>query len=141
MIIRSKAFTLIELLVSISLISMMCVALFYFMYSSIGLMSRSMNNERSLQLVRSVTSRISLDIKQSGGISNGSGPNKLIIGQICYEFKNGKIMRTEGNDSYYMTIEGEIKGLEFNYPSSKLVKMALTTATGGQYYLSVYSRN
>jgi len=138
---RSASFTLIELLVSISLISIVCITLFYFLYSSVGLMNRTLEVERSAQVVRSVAGRMSGDIVQSGGISPGSGSKRLVIGDISYEYVEGKIRRTQGADTYFMTTDGEIRSLEFYYPTNKQVKIAITPRAGGQYYLSVYARN
>ena len=138
---RSKAFTLIELLISVAMISAISMAIFYFALSSIKIVSRSSDFARSTQSIRSVAVRISSDIMQSSGAGAGSGPGKLVIGNITYEFVNSKVRREEGSDVYYLTVEGEIKGLQFSYPSTKLIKIELTPKTGGIYHLSTYARN
>ncbi len=95
----------------------------------------------SAQAARFTAGRISSDIMQSSGASAGSGPDKLVIGSITYEFLDNKVRRQEGSDVYYLTTEGEIKGLKFSYPSSKLVRIDITPKYGGDYYLDVYARN
>jgi len=137
----SKAFTLIELLVATAMISIICITLFYFALSTTRLISRSADHAKSMQSVRFIAGRISSDIMQSGGAGIGSNPSKLIIGNISYEFREGKIRREEGSEIYYLTIEGEIKGLKFSYPSLKLIGVEITPKTGKAYYYNVYARN
>jgi prepilin-type N-terminal cleavage/methylation domain-containing protein len=137
----SKAFTLIELLIATALISAISVSIFYFAFSSIRLMFRAIDLSGSGQAVRFTAGRISSDIMQSGGPGAGSGPDKLIIGDITYEFRENKVRREEGSDVYYLTTEGEIKGLKFSYPPSKLIRVEVTPKYGGAYYLNVYARN
>lgn len=138
---RSKAFTLIELLIATAMVSMICAILFYFALSTARLISRSAEYAKSLQSVRFVAGRIASDIAQSGGADAGSGQNKLVIGSISYEFMDNKVKREEGSDVYYLTIEGEISGLKFSYPSSKLIGIEIDPKTGGAYHLDVYARN
>lgn len=137
----SKAFTLLEMLVSITVISALCVALFLFMYSAVRQLNRAIEAERSLQLVRFIAGRMSSDISQSGGADAGSNTSELVMGNIRYEMKENKVRRTDGGDVYYLSTEGEVKAMEFHYSSKKLIKIAFTMATGGEYYLSVYARN
>ena len=138
---RSKAFTLIELLVATAMISVICTTLFYFMLSTTMLIARASDLARSMQSVRFIAGRISSDIMQSGGAGTGSSSGKLMIGDISYEFREGKIRREEGSEIYYLTIEGEIKGLKFSYPSLKLIGVEITPKTGKAYYYNVYARN
>ena len=138
---RSKAFTLIELLIATAMISVICITLFYFALSTTRLISRSTDYVKSMQSIRFIAGRISLDIMQSGGAGIGSSSGKLIIGDISYEFREGKVRREEGSEVYYLTIEGEIKGLKFSYPSSKLVGIEIIPKTGKAYYYNVYARN
>jgi prepilin-type N-terminal cleavage/methylation domain-containing protein len=137
----SKGFTLIELLIATAMISAISVSIFYFAFSSIRLMFRAIDLSNSDQAVRFVSGRISSDVMQSSGPGAGSGPDKLIIGNITYEFRDNKVRREERSDVYYLTTEGEIKGLKFSYPSSKLIKVEITPKYGGAYYLNVYARN
>ena len=138
---RSNAFTLIELLIATAMISAITISIFYFAFSSIKVIFRATDQSKALQAVRFVASRISSDIMQSSGLSIGSGPDKLVIGNITYEFRESKVRREEGSDVYYMTTEGEIKGLKFSYPASKLVKVENTPKIGGAYYIDAYARN
>ena len=137
---RSKAFTLIELLVATAMISVICTTLFYFMLSTTKLIARTSDLAKSMQSVRFIAGRISSDIMQSGGAGTGSSLSKLMIGDISYEFREGKVRREEGSDVYNLTIEGEIKGLKFSYPSSKLIGVEITPKTGKAYYYDVYAR-
>jgi len=137
----SKAFTLIEMLIAAAMISVICTTLFYFALSTTRLISRSSDLAKSMQSIRFIAGRISSDIMQSGGAGTGSNPSKLVIGSISYEFREGKIRREEGSEVYYLTIEGEIKGLKFSYPSSKLIGIEITPRTGKAYYYDVYARN
>ena len=132
---------MIELMVAMAMISVVIATIFYFMLSSTKLVSRAIDFSKSDQTVRSVAARISSDIIQSGGAGVGSGPDKLILGNISYQFLNNKVRREEGNDVYYLTIEGEINGLKFSYPSSKLIKFEIIPNYGGVYYLNAYARN
>ena len=138
---RSKAFTLIELLVATAMISVICTTLFYFMLSTTGLIARTSNLAKSMQSVRFIAGRISSDIMQSGGAGTGSSSGKLMIGDISYEFRDGKVRREERGDVYNLTIESEIKGLKFSYPASKLVGIEIIPKTGKVYYYNVYARN
>lgn len=138
---KSKAFTLIELLIAASMISIISITLFYFTLSSIRLISRSEDLAKSMQSVRFIAGRISSDIAQSSGAGTGSGQSRLNLGGISYEFRDGKVRREEGSDIYYLTTEGEIKGLKFSYPSSKLIKLEVIPKTGGSYYFNLYARN
>ena len=138
---KSKAFTLIELLVAMAMVSVIIAAIFYFALSSTRLVLRAIDFSKSNQTARFVAGRISSDMIQSGGAGIGSDPGKLMLGNISYQFLNNKVRREEGSDVYYLTIEGEIKGLKFSYPSSKLVKVEITPKYGGAYYLNVYARN
>ena len=138
---KSKAFTLIELLIATAMISVISIALFYFTLSTTRLISRSSDFARSMQSVRFIAGRISSDIMQSSGASAGSGQSRLILDDISYEFLNDKVRREEGSDVTYLTIKGEIKGLNFSYPSSKLIGVEITPKTGGAYHLTVFARN
>jgi len=117
------------------------MVLFHFIFTSIKLLGKTIENTKSLQVVRFIISRISYDIIQSSGAVAGSGDNKLVIGNISYEFRDNKVRREEGNDIYYLTTEGEIKGLKFSYPSSKLVQIEVLPKVGGAYNFSVFARN
>lgn len=138
---KTRAFTLIELLVAISLISAITVAMFYFSLSSIKLVNRALADAKSLQVTRFIMARISSDYASGSGAGSGSGPLRLVIGNISYEFRDNKLRRQEGSDSYYMTVEGEIKGLRFYYPSQKMVRIEIIPNTGGAFSESVYARN
>jgi prepilin-type N-terminal cleavage/methylation domain-containing protein len=138
---KSKAFTLIELLIATAMISAISVSIFYFAFSSIKVIFRATDQSKALQAVRFVAGRVSSDIMQSSGASAGSTSGKLVIDGISYEFRDSKVRREEGSDVYYMTTEGEIKGLKFSYPSSKLIKIEITPKTGGAYYIDAYARN
>jgi len=138
---RSKAFTLIELLIATAMISVISITLFYFALSTTRLIARASDLAKSMQSVRFIAGRISSDIMQSGGAGTGSSSGKLMIGDISYEFREGKIRREEGSEIYYLTIEGEIKGLKFSYPSLKLIGVEITPKTGKAYYYNVYARN
>ena len=138
---RSKAFTLIELLIATAMISVISITLFYFALSTTRLIARTSDLAKSMQSVRFIAGRISSDIMQSGGAGTGSSSGKLMIGDISYEFREGKIRREEGSEIYYLTIEGEIKGLKFSYPSLKLIGVEITPKTGKAYYYNVYARN
>ncbi|MFH1709560.1 MAG: prepilin-type N-terminal cleavage/methylation domain-containing protein [bacterium] len=136
-----KGFTLVELLIAMALISAVSITLFYFALSSVRLISRAAALSRSDQTARFVAGRISYDIAQSGGALPGSGPAKLVLGGIYYEYRDNKVRREEGSDVYYLTTEGEIKGLKFSYPLTKLIKVEITPKLGGVYYFNVYARN
>lgn len=138
---KSNGFTLIELLVTTAMISVIFIAIFYFAFSSIRSMSRAIDLSRSQQTVRFVAGRISSDIMQSSGAGTGSAPGKLVLGNINYELMNNKVRREEGSDVYYLTTEGEIKGLKFSYLLTKLIKLEITPKVGGTYYFNVYARN
>ncbi len=138
---RSKAFTLIELLIAIALASAVTVTLFYFAFSSTRSISCVIDASKSDQSARLVAGRISSDIIGSGGAIAGSGRSKLDLGGLSYEFRDGKVRREEGSDAYYLTVEGEIRGLKFSYPSSKLVRIEVTPKHGGSYNIDVYARN
>ena len=138
---RSEAFTLIELLITTAMISAISISIFYFAFSSIKVIFRATDQSKALQAVRFVAARISSDIMQSSGAGVGSDTDKLVIGNITYEFRESKVRREEGSDVYYMTTEGEIKGLKFSYPSSKLIKVEITPKTGGAYYINAYARD
>jgi len=137
----SNGFTLIELLIATAMISAISISLFYFAFSSIRLMFRTIDLSNADQAVRFTADRISSDIRQSSGAGTGSGPYKLVIGSISYSFLDNKVRRQEVSDVYYLTTEGEIKNLRFSYPSSKIIKIDITPKYGGEYYLDVYARN
>lgn len=138
---RSKAFTLVELLISMVLISIVTAAVFYFSLSSLKLSGRINDTAASLQITRSIISRISSDIIQSSGAGAGSTSRLLILGDISYEFRDGKVRRQEGSDVYYMTTEGEIMQLQFYYSSNNLIKIEITGKNGAKYVMDVHSRN
>lgn len=138
---KSKAFTLIELLIAATMASAICIAIFYFAFSSIRSMSRAADFSRSGQTARFLAGRMSSDIMQSGGALTGSDSGKLMLGNITYEFLDNKVRREEGSDAYFLTVEGEIKKLVFSYPSSKLVRVEITPKRGGAYFINLYARN
>jgi hypothetical protein len=138
---KSKAFTLIELLIAAVMASMLSITIFYFAFSSIRLMYRAVDTSKSDQTARFIAGRISPDIIQSGGAGEGSNMSRLVLGNISYEFREGKVRREEGSDVYYLTVEGEIRGLRFSYPSAKLVKVEITPKTGGTHFINFYARN
>lgn len=138
---KAKAFTLTELLISMSLISIVTAAIFYFSLSSLRLLGRINDAAASLQVTRSLFSRISSDIIQNSGAGAGSTSSMLDLGGLYYEFKDGKVRRQEGSDVYYMTTEGEIRQLKFYYPSNKLIKVEITGKNGAKYVIDVHSRN
>lgn len=138
---RSGAFTLIELMIATAMISVICSALLYFTLSSLRLISRSSDVSSSAQIVRFIAGRMSADITQSDGAVAGSGKSRLALGNIIYEYREGKIRREEGSSVYYLTEVGEIKDLKFSYPSLKLIDVDFIPKTGGAYSFSSYARN
>jgi prepilin-type N-terminal cleavage/methylation domain-containing protein len=138
---KSTAFTLIELLIAVAMVSMLSITVFYFAFSSIRLMSRAVDLSGSGQTARFIAGRISSDVMQSGGAITGSNSGKLILGGVTYEFVDNKLKREEGNDAYFMTVDGEISNLKFSYPSSKLVGVEITPKTGGIYFINAFARN
>lgn len=121
--------------------SAVIVTVFYFTFSSIKAINRATGLSSSMQTVRFVAGRIAFDIEQSGGAGAGSDPGKLVLGAINYEYVSGKVRREEGSDVYNLTDDGEIRGLKFSYPSSKLIGIDIEPKTGGAYHLDVYARN
>ena len=117
------------------------IAIFYFAFSSVRIMSRISDNLRSDQSLMSVAEKISLDIEQSAGALPGSDSGKLVIGNITYEFLNNKVRREEGSDVYYLTDDGDIKGLKFFYPSSKLITVDIIKKNGNAVNLNAFARN
>jgi hypothetical protein len=95
----------------------------------------------SEQSVRFVFSKISADIEQSAGAGMGSSESKLIIGNITYQFLDNKVKREEGSDIYNITDDGDIRGLKFHYPSSKLIRIEITSKKGKAMSLNAFARN
>ena len=137
----TRAFTLIELLISMAMISAVLIMIIYVSLSSVKQVARASANIRSMDTIRTVSSRISKDIMESGGISAGSNEHRLIIGDIIYEMRQRKVRRQEGSDIAYITADGEMSGLSFYFGSSKLIRIAIKPNDGGMYYLNVYARN
>ncbi len=137
----SRAFTLIELLISIMLSLVIIGALFYFTIGSAKLMNRTSENSSSSQAVRFVADRIWSDFVQSSGVSSTSTSSKLVIGNITYQFMENKVRREENGSANYLTIENEVNGLSFTYPSAKMVRIEITPKIGEVYYLNAYARN
>lgn len=136
-----RGFTLIELLITTAMISVVSIAIFLFAFSSIKMISRTSDILRSDQSVRSVAAKISSDIEQSAGALSGSDPSTLVIGNITFQFMNYKVKREEGSDVYYLTDDGDIKGLKFSYPSSKLITIEITPKTGKAVSVNAFARN
>jgi Tfp pilus assembly protein PilW len=132
---------LIELLITTAMISVISVAIFYFAFSSVRMISRTSDILKSDQSVRFVAAKISSDIEQSAGASTGSAPGRLVIGNISYQFVENKVRREEGSDVYNLTDDGDIKGLKFSYPSSKLIKIEITPKIGKAASLNAFARN
>jgi len=137
----SKGFTLIELLITTAMIAVISIAVLYFAFSSVKLISRTSDVLRSDQSVRFVAAKISSDIEQSAGAVAGSDSGTLIMGNITYQFLNNKVRREEGSDIYYLTDDGDIKGLNFSYQSSKLISIEITPKIGKAISLDAFARN
>jgi prepilin-type N-terminal cleavage/methylation domain-containing protein len=138
---KSYGFTLIELLIAVALISAVSIGIFYYMQISVRLISKTLDNAKSLQIVRFVTSKITNDIMQSSGAQTGSGPTKLVLSDIQYEYVDQKIKRTAGSDIYNMTVENEIGSFKFSYPSSRYIIIEIIPKNGEKYLISAYARN
>jgi prepilin-type N-terminal cleavage/methylation domain-containing protein len=136
-----KGFTLIELPIAIAISAMLMLAIFFFSNSSIKTLVRSAEAARSDKCVRFVAQRLCDDIIASRGAASASSSKKLIIDNIVYEFRSGMLSRTEGDDSYNLTVNGEIKDLQFLYPSSRLIKFKILPKQGKGYEMNVYARN
>ncbi len=132
---------MIELLITIAMISVISVAVFYFAFSSVRMITRTSDILRSEQSVRFVFAKISSDIAQSAGAGAGSNSNTLVIGNITYQFVENKVKRTEGSDVYSLTDNGDIKGLNFSYPSSKLISIVITPKIGQTVSMNAFARN
>lgn len=138
---HSSGFTLIELLITTAMISVISIAIFFFAFSSVRMISRTSDILRSDQSVRFVAAKISSDIEQSAGAGTGSDPGRLVIGNITYQFLNNKVRREEESDVYNLTDDGDIKGLKFFYPSSKLISIEITPKNGKAISLNAFARN
>jgi prepilin-type N-terminal cleavage/methylation domain-containing protein len=136
-----KGFTLIELPVAIAISAMLLLAIFFFSGSSIKTLGRSAEAARSDKCVRFIAQRLCEDITESMGAAPTSSSKKLIIDNIAYEYKSGMLNRTEGNDSYNLTVNGEIKDLQFLYPSNRLIKVKIMPKYGKEYEMNIYARN
>jgi hypothetical protein len=132
---------MIELLINIAMISKITVAVFFFDFSSIKMIKRTSDVLNSEQSVRFVLSKISSDIEQSAGAGTGSNENKLVIGNITYQFMDNKVKREEGSDVYNIIDNGEIKGLMFSYPSSKLIRIQIIQRNGKALNMNAFARN
>ena len=116
---RSNGFTMIELLISTAMLMMISTSVFYLMMSYTKQITMSADKTKTIYAVRLITEKMSNDIIQSGGAAAGSGTGKLVIGDVNYELKDGRVRRQEGSEINYLNTEGEINFTAFlpSYPA------------------------
>lgn len=138
---KQKGFTLVELLIALALTAVLMFALFSFVFSAIKTVNLISTQDKRDQAIRFVESRIFSDFAQSSGWLTGSTSSKLVLSTATYDFNSGKVRRQSGNDSYYLTTEGELNSLRFFYPSQKLVGIELAGSRGRAFTVEAYARN
>ena len=140
---KTKGFTLIELLISISIVSVILVYILYFLFAGIKLYGKVSIKSQELGSSIFVLDKITADVLGADQIMEGSDPARMVLlkddEEIIYEYKNKKVRRQKGSYARYLTIEDEIRSLNFDYLGSK-VKVMLGTATD-TYIFNVNARN
>lgn len=140
---RSRGFTLVELLVAMSVTSILLVFIFYLFFAGIRVYEKISQNIKQVKVMVFVMDKMTDDVLMSKGIDPISNQQELSLlhdeSNILYNYKNNKVRRQKGSKASYLTIENDIKGLEFEYLDSG-VKVKLNTAIYGHMF-SVYPRN
>jgi len=128
---QRRGFTLIELLVSIAILGMVFGSSFYAISTFLRTEGGINKKLGQIQSVKFVMARIIKEVKGAKGINAASSDSKLILNyegfSISYDYANGKVRRRKGGGSSYLTEEGKISGLKFDYPKAKLVEILINT--------------
>ncbi|MCX5749615.1 MAG: hypothetical protein NTZ10_05175 [Candidatus Saganbacteria bacterium] len=124
-----KGFTLIELITAASLSFVVVSSLFYFLLPLLGWQRSAHNMENGLHSCLSAIQTMSAEIRSSKGVSSLSTKDRLIITfdtyTISFDLAAGKVRRTKGATSQYLTADGSITGLQFFYPAPHRVILNL----------------
>jgi|GEM_PF-1537056 len=127
--INTSGFTLVELLITMAVLGMLFGAGFYF--TSIFFRTESIVHKTlgANQCVRFVMGKIASEIREAKTLSPASSPSLLILDYdgftIRYDYANKKVRRRKGGGSSYLTETGDVSGLIFGYPSTKLVHIRI----------------
>jgi len=126
---RRQGFTLIELLVSLSLFSILLVAIFYSFSIELNFWKKVTASVEKSQISNMLLSRISRDIQRASGFATLSSDNFLSLAcgseTVEYSFVYDKVKRKAGGLSAYLTMPGDIENLQFEYPGDKIVEIKI----------------
>lgn len=131
---RRSAFTLIELLIAMALSAAALSVLFVFVLTLLRSEDKLFLRLDSLEGARSSLFRMTLDVRDSKGISPGSSGERLVLsagsGTVSYDLHSGKVRREVNGSSSYLTEEGRVCSLRFSYLNEKLIKIEIGYASG-----------
>jgi prepilin-type N-terminal cleavage/methylation domain-containing protein len=136
---RKGAFTLIELMISSTIACLLMTIMLFSLFTMLRAKDTIGREIDSLDSARYTIYRISSDIRNSKGVGPGSTDDKLVLAydgkDIFYDLANGKVRRSVGASSSYLTEEGRITRLVFSYPSAKLIMIETGFSASGRWVL------
>ena len=133
---KKSAFTLIELMISSSIACLLMAAMLFSLFTMLRAKDTIGREIDSLDSARYTIYRISSDIKNSKGVEPSSTGDRLVLAydgkDISYDLVSGKVRRSVGASSSYLTEEGRITRLVFSYPSGVLVMIESGFSASGR---------
>jgi prepilin-type N-terminal cleavage/methylation domain-containing protein len=126
---KHRGFTLVELIIALAIFSTLSLGIFFAFGTSLRTYNKILNSCATQQIRGMALSRITKDIRSASDVLTGSDQDllrlKIESDIIEYSLANKKIKRKINNYSSYLTVEGEIRGLTFSYPTKEKIKIIL----------------
>ena len=133
---NKRAFTLIELMISSSIACLLMAAMLFSLFTMLRAKDTIGREIDSLDSARYTIYRISSDIRSSKGVAPSSTSDRLVLAyegkDISYDLVGGKVRRSVGASSSYLTEDGRITRLAFSYPFGKLVTIETCFSASGR---------
>lgn len=127
-----RGFTLVEAIIALSL----TVVIFAVIFGALGAGIRSwrlvVQKNALAQIETNLAERLTGDIRSASTVLSGATTQEVLLKvgseNVSYRLVDGKVRRRAGSWSVYLTSEGEIERLNFNYPEPGLVQVAVNKA-------------
>lgn len=127
-----KGFTLIETVIALSLTVVILGVIFGALGAGIRSWRAIVKQNAEAQIETNLAEKLTEDIRSAATVLSGATTLEVFLkvgsDTVSYCLINGKVRRRAGGWSAYLTSEGEISRLDFNYPEPGLVRIALNKA-------------
>ncbi|MDD5593144.1 MAG: type II secretion system protein [Candidatus Margulisbacteria bacterium] len=123
-----RGFTLVELVIALTLMAALAGSVFYSFGTGLRAWRKIAGSAQKLQIENITAERLGREIR-SGSILSGSTSQEIFIkvgpDVVSYRLVENKIRRKKNGGSAYLTSDGEIARLSFDYPAAGLAEVSI----------------